>query len=108
MKLGLIWKLLRSSWSCPHSQASLNEETTERIRLLLGKDEDLRYLNVLHKLILPHQEVSKVNSEQSRDELLKKMESGTCLDLAKGAKGHSCEGRSCVRIQSSKRRLLAT
>ena len=30
--LGVVWRLLEPSW-CPHLQASLNEETTERIRL---------------------------------------------------------------------------
>ena len=51
--LGTIWKLLRPSW-CPHPQASLNEEVTERMRLSPAKDEDLANLNLIHKLILPH------------------------------------------------------
>ena len=52
--LGTVWKLLRPSW-CPHSHASLIEEVTERLRLSPAKDEDLSNLNVVHKLILPHQ-----------------------------------------------------
>ena len=51
--LGSVWKLLRPSW-CPHPQANLNEEVTERVRLSPGKNEDLGNLNVIHKLILPH------------------------------------------------------
>ena len=38
--LGVVWKLLRPSW-CPHPQASLIEEVTERVRLAPTKDEDL-------------------------------------------------------------------
>ena len=53
---------------------------------------------MIHKLILPHQEISKVTPEQYRDDLLKKMKSGIRLDLATGGEGNSCEGRSCVRI----------
>ena len=52
-----VWKLLRPSW-CPHPQASLNEEITERVRLSPGKDEDLANLNVIHKLMLPHRRES--------------------------------------------------
>ena len=55
--MGFVWKLLRPSW-CPHPQASLNEEITERVRLSPGKDEDLANLNVIHKLMLPHRRES--------------------------------------------------
>ena len=51
--LGTVWRLLRPSW-CPHSQASLNEDVTERVRLSPEKDEDLGDLIVMHKLISPH------------------------------------------------------
>ena len=37
---------------------SLNEESTERIRLSTGKDADLGILNVIQKMILPHHEES--------------------------------------------------
>ena len=30
------------------------------------------------------------------DKLVKKIEPGSCLDLACGAGEHSCDGRSCV------------
>ena len=36
------------------------------------------------------------------------MEPGTCLDLATGDRGLSCDGRSCVRIQSFQSRDSAT
>ena len=60
-----IWKALRPSWF-PHRQASTNEETTERIRILSGKNEDLGDLNVIHMLALPHQEKSKASRNSSR------------------------------------------
>ena len=65
-----------------------------------GKDEDLGNLNVIHKLTLPQNVESKYKAKKSRGEMPKKMEQGTCLNLASGGKGHSCHGRSCVRIQS--------
>ena len=46
---GTVWKLLRLSW-CPHPHAGLIEEVTERVRLVLTKDEDMGTLNVIHKL----------------------------------------------------------
>ena len=51
--VGTVWKMLRPSW-CPHPQANLIEEVTERVRLSPTKDEDLGTLNVIHKLILTH------------------------------------------------------
>ena len=39
---------------------------------------------------------------------MKKMEPGSCLDLTSGSGEHSCDGRSCVRIQSVQREDLAT
>ena len=92
----------------PHPQANLNEEVTERMRSSPGKDEDLGNLNAIHKLILPHREESKETTNKYRDEPPKKMEPGSCLDLATGDGGHFCDGRSCVRIQSFQRRYLAT
>ena len=38
----------------------------------------------------------------------KKMEPGSCLDLTSGAGELSCDGRSCVRIQSFQKEDLAT
>ena len=50
--LGVVWKLLRTSW-CPHLHESLIEEVTERVRLAPAEDEDLATLSIVHKLILP-------------------------------------------------------
>ena len=96
-----MWKLLRPSW-CLHLQASLNEEVTERVKLSPRNDEDLGNLNVIHKLILPHREVSK---DEAKDEAPQKREPGLDLETRDG--GHSCDGRSCVRIQSFQRKHLA-
>ena len=84
----------------------MNEEVTERVRLSPGKDEDLGNLNVIHKLILPHPEESKEVTNKS-NKSSKKLEPGSCLDLASGSGEHSCDGRSCVRIQSFQRKDLA-
>ena len=101
--LGMVWKLLRPSW-CPHPQASLIEEITERVRLTPTKDEDLGTLNVIHKLILPQ---SKESGEaMSKLGSVKKLEPGSCLDLTCGGGEHTCDGRSCVRIQSFQREDL--
>ena len=76
--LGVVWKLLRPSW-CPHPQASLIEEVTERVRLAPTKDKDLGTLSVVHKLILPQ---SKESGEAtSKLGSVKKMEPGSCLNL---------------------------
>ena len=78
--LGTIWKFLRPSW-CPYPQASENEEVTERVRLSPAKDEYLGNLNVIHKLILPHQgEPKEVTSKP--DKSIKKMGPGSFLDQA--------------------------
>ena len=95
--------MLRPSW-CPHPHASLIEEVTERVRLTPTKDEDLGNLDVIHKLILPQ---SKESGEAtSRLGSVKKLEPGSCLDLTCGGGGHTCDGRSCVRIQSFQREDL--
>ena len=39
---------------------------------------------------------------------MKKIEPGSCLNLTSGSGEHSCDGRSCVRIQSYQREDLAT
>ena len=66
----MTWKLLRPSCG-PYPQASINERITENFRLLHEKDEDVEDLNVIYKLILPHQ-------EESKDEL-KKIEQAIVL-----------------------------
>ena len=103
--LGVVWKLLRPSW-CPHSHASLIEETTEWVRLAPTEDEDLAKLSVVHKLILPQMKESgeKTNSLESA----KKMEPGSCLDSTCGSGEHTCDGRSCVRILSFQKKDLVT
>ena len=60
------------------------------------------------KVTLPYRDVSKDKVDKSRHELQNKMEPDTSLDLATGGGGHSCDGRSCVRIQSFRRRDLIT
>ena len=103
--LGVVWKLLRPSW-CPHPHASLIEETTERVRLAPAEDEDLATLSIVHKLILPQ---AKESSEAtSKLGSMKKMEPGSCLDSTCGKGEHTCDGRSCVRIQSFQKEDLVT
>ena len=104
--LGTIWKLLRPS-RCQHPHASLIEEVTLRVRLSPAKDEDLGNLKIVHKLILPHQEKSE-GAMSKLDKFVKKMEPGRCLDLACGGGEQSCDGRSCVRIQSFQSEDLVT
>ena len=68
------------------------------------KDEDLGTLNVVHKLILPQ---SKESGEiTSKLGSVKKMEPGCCRDLSCESGEHTCDGRSCVRIQSFQREDL--
>ena len=103
--LGVVWKLLRPSW-CPHPHASLIEEVTERVRLAPTEDEDLATLSIVHRLILPHvKESSEVTSGTGS---VKKMEPGSCLDSTCGNGEHTCDGRSCVRIQSFQKEDLVT
>ena len=103
--LGVVWKLLRPSW-CPHPHASLIQEVTERVRLAPTKDEDLATLSIVHKLILPQMKES--GEATSKLGSVKKMEPGSCLDLTCGSGEHTCDGRSCVRIQSFKKEDLIT
>ena len=95
--LGVVWKLLRPSW-CPHPHASLIEEVTERVRLAPTEDEDLATLSIVHRLILPHMKESSEMTSGTGS--VKKMEPGSCLDTTCGNGEHTCDGRSCVRIQS--------
>ena len=101
--LGTGWKLLRHSW-CPQLHANLIEEVTERVRLTPAKDEDLGTLDVIHKLILP--ESKEWGEATSKLGSVKKLEPGSCLDLTCGGGGHTCDGRSCFRIQSFQREDL--
>ena len=98
MNLGTVWKLLRPS-RCPYPNASLIEDVTERVRLSPKEDEDVGNLNVVHKLILPHSKEAEETTSKP-DNSSKKMEPVSCLDLMCGSGEHSCDGRSCVRIQS--------
>ena len=103
--LGVVWKLLRPSW-CPHPHASLIEEVTERVRSAPAEDEDLATLSIVHKMILPQ---AKESSEAtSKLGSVKKMEPGSCLDSTCGDGEHTCDGRSCVRIQSFQKEDLVT
>ena len=103
--LGVVWKLLRHSWY-PHPHASLIEEVTERVRLAPTKDEDLATLSIVHKLILP--QTKEPGEATSKLGSVKKMEPGSCLDLTCGTGEHTCDGRSCVRIQSFQKEDLIT
>ena len=103
--LGVVWKLLRPSW-CPHPHASLIEEVTERVRLTATKEEDLATLSIVHKLILP--QVRESGEATSKLGSAKKMEPGSCLDLTCGSGEYTCDGRSCVRIQSFQKEDLVT
>ena len=103
--LGVVWKLLRPSW-CPHPHASLIEEATERVRLAPTEDEDLATLSTVHRLILPH--VKESSEMTSGTGSVKKMELGSCLDSTCGSGEHTCDGRSCVRIQSFQKEDLVT
>ena len=103
--LGVVWKLLRPSWF-PHPHASLIEEVTVRVRLAPTEDEDLATLSIVHRLILPHvKESSEVTSGTGS---VKKMEPGSCLDSTCGNGEDTCDGRSCVRIQSFQKEDLVT
>ena len=103
--LGVVWKLLRPYW-CPHPHASLIEEVTERVRLAPTEDEDLATLSIVHKLILPQmKESSEVTSGTGS---VKRMEPGSCLDSTCSNGEHTCDGRSCVRIQSFQKEDLIT
>ena len=104
-KLPVMWKLLRPSW-CPHPHASLVEEVRERVRLAPTEDEDLATLGIVHKLILP--QVKKPGEKTNKLGSAKKMEPGSCLDSTCGSGEHTCDGRSCVRIQSFQKEDLVT
>ena len=77
------------------------------MRLPPAKYEDLGNLIVVHKLILPHRKESEETSSK-QEKLAKKMEPDSCLNLVCGVVEPSCDGRSCVRIQSFKKEELAT
>ena len=103
--LGVVWKLLRPSW-CPHPNASLIEEVTERVRLAPTEDEDLATLSIVHKLILPQMKESREVTSGTGS--VKRMEPGSCLDSTCSNGEHTCDGRSCVRIQSFQKEDLIT
>ena len=70
------------------------------------EDEDLATLSRVHRLILAHvKETSEVTSGTGS---VKKMEPGSCLDSTCGNGEHTCDRRSCVRIQSFQKEDLVT
>ena len=91
--LEVVWKLLI-------------EEVTERVRLASAEDEYLAALSIVHKLILP--QVKESGEATSKLGSAKKMEPGSCLDSMCGSGEHTCDGRSCVRIQSFQKEDLVT
>ena len=103
--LGVVWKLLRRSW-CPHPHASLIEEVTERVRSAPTEDEDLATLSIVHRLILPQMKESSEMTSGTGS--VKKVEPGSCLDSTCGNGDHTCDGRSCIRIQSFQKKDLVT
>ena len=103
--LGVVWKLLRPSW-CPHPHANLVEEVTERVRLAPREDEDLATLGIVHKLILP--QVKESGEKTNKLGSARKMEPGSCVDSTRGSGERTCDGRSCVRIQSFQKEDLVT
>ena len=74
------------------------------MRLAPTKDEDLATLSIVHKLILP--QMKEPGEATSNLGSVKKMEPGSCLDLTCGSGEHTCDGRSCVRIQSFQKKDL--
>ena len=60
----------------------------------------------MHKLILP--QVRESGEATSKLGSAKTMEPGSCLDLTCGSREHTCDGRSCVRIQSFQKEDLVT
>ena len=103
--LGVVWKSRRPSW-CPHPHASLVEEVTERVRLAPTEHEDLATLGIVHKLILP--QVKESGEKTNKLGSARKMEPGSCLDSTCGSGEHTCDGRSCLRIQSFQKEDLVT
>ena len=77
-----------------------------RVRLTPTKDEDLGTLDVIHKLILPQSKESGGTTIKLGS--VKKLEPGSCLDLTCGGGEHTCDGRSCVTIQSFQGEDLVT
>ena len=103
--LGGVWKLLRPSW-CPHPHASPVEEVTERVSLASTEDEDLATLGIVHKLILP--QLKESGEKTNKLGSARKIEPASCLDSTCGSGEHTCDGRSCVRIQSFQKEDLVT
>ena len=62
---------------------------------------------MVQRLILPHRKESG-ETMSKLDKSVKKLKPGSCLDLTWGSGEHSCDGRSCVRIQSFQKEDLAT
>ena len=77
------------------------------MRLSPAKDKDLGNLNLVHKLILPHRKESEETTSKL-DNLVKKVEPDSCMDLVCSGGEHSCDGQSCVIIQSFQKEELST
>ena len=105
INLGVVWKLLRPSW-CPHPHASLIEEVRERVRLAPAEDEDLATLSIVHKLILP--QVKESGEATSKLGSARRWSRVVVLTRRVGVARHTCDGRSCVRIQSFQKEDLVT
>ena len=60
----------------------------------------------MHRLILP--QVKESSETTGRLGSVKKMEPGSCFDSTCGNGEHTCDGRSCVRIQSFQKEDLVT
>ena len=103
--LRVVRKLLRPFW-CPLPHASLIEKVTQRVRLAPIEAEDLATVSIVHKLILP--QVKESGEVMSKLGSAKKMEPGSCLVSTCGSGEHTCDGRSCVMIQSFQKEDLVT
>ena len=63
-------------------------------------------MSIVHRLILP--QVKESSETTSRLGSVKKMEPSSCLDSTCGNGEHTCDGWSCVRIQSFQKEDLVT
>ena len=70
------------------------------------EDEDLATLSIVHRLILPQMKESREVTSGTGS--VKRMEPGSCLASTCGNGEHTCDGRSCVRIQSFQKEDLIT
>ena len=103
--LGVVWKLLRPSW-CPHPNASLIEEVTERVRLAPAEDEDLATLSIVHRLIQKEALVTwfedTTEREKSEIQIVPECYASTTVNLATalGFFSRMCSLQSLERLES--------